>query len=359
MEISMIDIPFKSLKKGLYFTDIHFGRKSNSPEHNQDCLNFINWLTSQVRNDPEIDYIAFLGDWHESRTALDISTMNYSYEGGKNLNNIGLPVFFLIGNHDMGSRFARDIYSTINFNEFSNFIVISEGPYVSPYHINNTLFVPFLSKDEYENLNDYNGYDLWAGHFEFKDFILTGYSVTLDHGPDITDFDSVSTILSGHFHKRQNRKNTHYIGNCFPMDFGDANDFKRGIAIFNHEDNTIKYIDWKECPKYIRCNLSSLLDEEIIIHNNSFVEIDLDIEITYQHLVALEESLRTQYQIRSLYMDESSKFILDSSTDESIKLSQTEFESISTDDLIVQLLNTVESKTLDSKLLIQTYRDLK
>ena len=54
----------KKLLRGLYFTDIHFGKKGNSDSHNQDCLTFINWFASKVK-EYEPDYIGFLGDWHE------------------------------------------------------------------------------------------------------------------------------------------------------------------------------------------------------------------------------------------------------------------------------------------------------
>ena len=32
-------------KKASLFTDIHFGLKSNSIQHNEDCLNFVKWAT--------------------------------------------------------------------------------------------------------------------------------------------------------------------------------------------------------------------------------------------------------------------------------------------------------------------------
>ena len=84
-----------SLKKGAFFTDIHFGKKANSRTHNQDCLNFIEWFCQQVREDPDIDYVGFLGDWNENRSSINIDTLGYSYQGARALNQLGLPVFFV------------------------------------------------------------------------------------------------------------------------------------------------------------------------------------------------------------------------------------------------------------------------
>ena len=47
-------------------TDIHWGAKSNSEQHNQDCLNYINWFCKEAV-DNGADHIIFLGDWFENR----------------------------------------------------------------------------------------------------------------------------------------------------------------------------------------------------------------------------------------------------------------------------------------------------
>jgi DNA repair exonuclease SbcCD nuclease subunit len=106
-------------------TDIHFGAKNNSTQHNEDCLNYLKWFCDNVKHN-NVDNIIFLGDWFENRSTLNISTMHYSYMGAKMLNELGIPVYFVIGNHDLYHRHTRDIYSTIHFNEFSNFQVITE-----------------------------------------------------------------------------------------------------------------------------------------------------------------------------------------------------------------------------------------
>lgn len=340
------------LKKGAFFTDIHFGRKSNSSIHNQDCLDFIDWFIKQVKNDKSIDYIGFLGDWHESRSALDISTQNYSYEGAKRLNGLGLPVFFIVGNHDMGSRHTRNIYSTIPFNEFENFVVINEITEIDNI-LGGAIFCPFLSKDEYDSLIPYTNKQLWAGHFEFKGFVLTGYSFKLEHGPDHTEFNKVGTILSGHFHKRQRRDNTHYIGNSFPMDFGDANDIARGMAIYDHVDNSVSYINWLDCPKYIKCKLSQLLDNTMSLVDNSYVDVDVDVPVTYEELGLLEFAYHEKFKLRSFKLDETSKFIQENTqSDQELNIADG-----TTDELIVSMLRETDSSKFDIDLLVELYRN--
>ena len=57
---------YNLFKKAALFTDIHFGLKSNSQLHNEDCLNFIKWATAKAKEEGcETGF--FLGDWHNHR----------------------------------------------------------------------------------------------------------------------------------------------------------------------------------------------------------------------------------------------------------------------------------------------------
>jgi len=47
-------------KKAAVFTDIHFGLKSNSLQHNQDCANFVDWFITKAKNESGTDpYLRF------------------------------------------------------------------------------------------------------------------------------------------------------------------------------------------------------------------------------------------------------------------------------------------------------------
>jgi DNA repair exonuclease SbcCD nuclease subunit len=116
-------IPQKFKKLGMC-TDIHFGRRNNSRVHNQDCVDFLEWFADNIRQAGDYSHICFLGDWFESRSAINIDTMEYSYRGLQILNDIGLPIYFVVGNHDLHKRTTRDVHSVRMFNEMSNFKVI-------------------------------------------------------------------------------------------------------------------------------------------------------------------------------------------------------------------------------------------
>jgi DNA repair exonuclease SbcCD nuclease subunit len=232
------------LKKGAMFTDIHFGKHNNSEEHNKDCIDFISWFCEEVQNDNSIDHIWFLGDWHEHRSAINAFTLQQSFYAAKMLNELNIPVFFIVGNHDMASRNTRTTFTTEIFEPLSNFILLDDIQVIKNIH-GKVLAVPFLKEEEYPNLINYNS-PVVMGHLELKGFRVSGSSNVMEHGPDASNiFKNKKRVFSGHFHARQSKDNVHYIGNTFPMDFSDANDSKRGMAIYDFVNDDLVYKDWQ------------------------------------------------------------------------------------------------------------------
>lgn len=349
----------KKLLKTASFTDIHFGCKSNSEQHNTDCENFIDWFCDNVRKDPSIDNIVFMGDWFENRSALNVMTMNYSYRCAKKLNDLGLPVFFIIGNHDLYHRHTRALYSTINFQEFTNFIVINEPTVIEDLGVGNgSLVCPYMFHHEYPELLKFSHCSTWWGHFEFKGFVVTGHSVKMPTGPDPIDYTGPKRIFSGHFHKRQTERHVIYIGNTFPTNFGDAGDNNRGMAVYDHTNDSIKFFDWIDCPKYMKVSLSELLDEEIDLYTNSRVKCLIDVPITFEESSVVRQTYMERYALREFIMEES-RAITDALTSTDTELENLDLDVNSVDDLVVKMLSDIKSELITNSKLIEIYSQLK
>jgi len=346
----------KSLKKGIYLTDIHFGKQGNSDVHNQDCLNFLNWVANIVKNDSSIDYIGFLGDWNESRSAINISTLKYSYEGAKILNSLGLPVFFLVGNHDIAMKHSRELFSTMPYREFTNFRIIDQ-PAIIDNIADGILLCPYLFDDEYPTLVKYLDVPFWGGHFEFKDFIVTGYNVRMQTGPDIQDFVGPKHIVTGHFHKRQSCKNVTYIGNTFPMDFGDAGDNERGVMIYDHYSDNMSFKNWEHCPKYIKTTLSALLDGNVQMYNEARVKCVSDIPISYEESTQIQKTFTDQYKLRDFLIEESLE--LDTVLSETASQLDDDTKLFNVGDLIVHMIQNINTDHIDNNMLLDIYRNLR
>lgn len=335
-------------------TDIHFGRQNNSEIHNQDCINFISWFCEQVKADKEIDCIFFLGDWHEHRAAINGMTLHYSQSGANMLNDLNIPIYFVVGNHDCYYRNSRDIYTTVIFEKLSNFILVDEPTVIEE---NKCVVAPFLFEEEYpEFFNKFQKYEIFAGHFEFKGFVLTGETAIKEHGPDPSDYKKPKRIFSGHYHRRQSKGNVFYIGNTFPADFSDANDTERGMAVYDFRTDDLKFIDWEDCPKYIKTKLSDLLDKpKKILDKNARVKVIVDQAISLTENNELKKVFTEKYNLREIVLEERVNTEVEL-TDIEQEIEDLKLESVN--EIIPELLKRVKSEKIDSNELIKLYRSL-
>jgi DNA repair exonuclease SbcCD nuclease subunit len=335
----------------IQFTDIHFGARGNSEEHNLDCLDFLQWFCQKAKQE-KATHVAFLGDWFENRHAISVKTLHYSQEGAKMLNALGLPVYFLIGNHDLHQRNNRDIFSTSHFNEFSNFVLIDK-----PTELTRDLFaVPFLFKHEYaEMASEINKYKYVLGHFEFKDFIISGSSNKMEHGPEIELYHKPLFIFSGHYHKRQRKGNTVYIGNCVPSNFGDAGDSDRGCALLDSQTNSLQFYDWEDAPLYEYTTLSKVISGDVIYKPKTRVLCRLDMQLPYTEVQHIRQEMIDIFSLRDFTVEEEAiakQDILEQTLD--VEFSGNLHTEIKT--MIRQ--GVLGANTVDNEFLVELYEEL-
>ena len=282
------------------FTDIHFGARSNSDQHLQDCLDYIDWFCDLVKRE-KATHIAFLGDFFESRNAINVRTLKAASTACRKLNALGIPNFFLVGNHDLYHRSHRAIFSTDQFKDQKNFVIVNE-----PLEITPEIFAtPFLFKDEYPLLADQiNSYKYVLGHFEFRNFVVSGSDRRLDTGPDASAFTGPKYLLTGHFHKRQLNKNVIYIGNTFPTTYGDAGDSERGAAMLETDTEELVFFNYDNAPLFYKTRLTTVLAGEVHFADQGRVRCLLDTEVGYSDVQALREEMMETFKLREFSVEE-------------------------------------------------------
>lgn len=344
------------LLKAAVFTDQHFGRKNWSEIHNQDCTDFITWFYENVKNDPTIDHVIFLGDFFENRNNLNIATLNSAYSAVKLLDTLGLPVFFIIGNHDLYYRHNRTVYSTIVFQSLKNFQLIDTPIFLDYVGKKGALFAPFLFPHEFiEHRDLINRSDIVWGHLEYAGFIITGENNKKEHGPDPDDYKGPRRIFSGHYHKRQHSNNIIYTGNSFAMDFADANDFDRGYAVYDYTKDDIQFFNWKDGPTYIDTTLSKLFENTSILLPKATVHCLADVDVDLEESTQLIENFMTKFKLREFKLEEPSLQVALEDTNMDISGMETE----TTDNIVVALLGRVDEPSIKCDTLIEIYNRTK
>lgn len=338
--------------KAITFTDIHFGMKNNSKQHNEDCVNFVKFMIEEAKKN-EIRVAIFMGDYFHNRSNINIQTLNYGLEVLQMLNDNFDKVYFLVGNHDMYHKNKRDITSINMAKVYNNIVFINEIT-----TIKDCTFIPFMIDDEYKQLPHIKSKYVF-GHLELPGYLLNKMVEMPDCGKENEDsFSSCEYVFSGHFHKRQAKLTRHgtkivYTGNCFPHNFSDTWDDARGVMILEHGKEP-RFKAWEHAPKYRTFTLSEFLSNpQYYAQDDTINKVLIDVNISTDEISFIREIFSSQYNIREF------NAVANKQNIKELLESEQEFENTeSVDEIVIQQIMELDSTMFDKSLLIQIYNSL-
>jgi DNA repair exonuclease SbcCD nuclease subunit len=333
-------------KKVAVCTDIHFGLKSNSLVHNQDCEQFIDWFIETAKAQG-CETGMFLGDWHHHRASINLQTLNFSLRSLEKLSAAFERFYFIPGNHDLYYRDKRDIQSAEWARHIPNIEIINDF-----YKEGDVSIVPWLVGDDHKKLGKISAKYMF-GHLELPHFYMNAMVAMPDTG-EIKEgaFNGVEKVFTGHFHKRQTRGNITYMGNCFPHNYADAGDDARGMMIIEWGQDPV-FHTWPGQPRYRVYNLSDVLrTPENLLLANMHCRVNLDIDISYEEATFIKETFVGTYNLRELTLLP----VKNADIGQDIILGNIKFESI--DSIVTSQLTNIASDHYDPNLLLDIYRHL-
>lgn len=326
------------------FTDIHFGNKNNSKQHNRDCADFVDWFIEQSE---DCETCIFLGDWHHHRSSVNVSTLNHSVENVGKLSRAFKQVYMIMGNHDLYYREKRDLNSLPYAGLFDN-VTLVEDMLVQ----DDIALVPWLVGDEWKNLQKTKCRYMF-GHFELPFFKMNAMVEMPDHGSlNAEHLQGPEYVFSGHFHKRQSKGNVHYLGSPFGHNYADTWDDDRGMMKLEW-NGVPEYIDYPG-PRYRTVPLSRLIDEpEKILNEHTYCRATLDINISYEEASFIKETFSQQYNVREIALIPSKK---EEHAQDWKVVDDIEVENV--DQIVYNSLNAVDSEMINKKILVDIYNSL-
>ena len=333
-------------KKVAVLTDIHIGLKSNSNIHNEDCLNFVKWFIETAKEN-NCDTVIMTGDWHNNRASINIVSLNYSLQCLELLSSNFDQLFFIPGNHDLYYRDKRDVNSVAWAKHLPNITIVNDF-----LTIGDVTFAPWLVGDDHKRIKKASGKYMF-GHFELPGYLMNAM-VAMPESGEIRreDFVGFEHVYSGHFHKRQTKKNITYLGNCFPHNYADAGDDDRGMMILEWGKEP-EFHAWPNQPMYRVFQLSDVLKHtEQMLKPNMHVRVNLDIDISYEEATFIKETFIDTYKLREITLIPAKVTEL---SEYEIQGNIT-FESV--DQIVFGQLNSIESEQFNKNLLLDIYRNL-
>ena len=333
-------------KKAAIFTDIHFGLKSNSQVHNEDCLAFVKWATDKAK-ELGCDTALFLGDWHNNRASINIVTLNYSLRALEHLNANFSNVYFIPGNHDLYYRDKRDIQSVEWARHLPNIHICNDW-----FNSGDVVIAPWLVGDDHKLIPRLKGKYVF-GHFELPHFFMNAMVKMPDHGElKRASFSNIEHVFTGHFHKRQTHKNITYIGNCFPHNYADADDDERGLTVLEWGKEP-EFHAWPDQPTYRVLGLGAILNHaDKILKPKMHVRVNIDIDISYEEANFIKETYMQSHSLREITLIPQKNVNLEEYTIQG----NVAFESV--DQIVTNQITNIESNQFDSRLLLDIYRNL-
>lgn len=331
--------------KTVVFTDCHFGLRHNSPEHNQDIIEFLLWMIS-IAKEKGAETCIFMGDYHHHRNSVNAQTQDFMIKGMQLLNDNFIKTYFLVGNHDLYFRENRSI-TTAKFATLFPNIVLIDKPTVE----GNVALIPWLIEDEWKVITDIESKYVF-GHLELPGFKMNAMVEMPDHGAlNSSHFINQEYIFSGHFHKRQTKGKINYIGNPFGHNYSDVWDFERG-AMYLEWDKEPVFLNYTEGPRFININLAALLENpDLYLKPKTYLQVTLDVDITYEEASFLRETFLSQYNVREFKLVKSQE-------DELSKDYATDITFKTVNQIVVEQLSNIESDSFDVKLLVEIYNRL-
>jgi DNA repair exonuclease SbcCD nuclease subunit len=276
-----------------------------------------------------------------------MQTLQYSLRSLEKLSAAFDRFYFIPGNHDLYYRDKRDIYSTEWARHIPNIQIVNDW-----FTDGDVTIAPWLVGDDHKRVPKLKSKYVF-GHFELPHFKMNAMVDMPDHGEiSADDFGGVDRVFSGHFHLRQQRKNIHYIGNCFPHNYADAGDANRGMMTLSWGDKP-EYHAWPDQPLYCVTKLSTLLDSaNKILVPNMHVRVELDIDISYEEASAVKDTFVKNHGLREMSLIP----IKNNSVDADMAPGDIKFESV--DQIVTDQLTNIESDFFDPKLLLKIYQNL-
>lgn len=259
--------------KSAVFSDLHLGIHNNSEDWHNIALNWADWITADMKKRGIVD-VLFLGDFFDNRSEISVQTMHVASEILDKFKDFN--IIMVVGNHDAYYKNRSDVHSLGLVNGYKNITVVDKNLTFSAFG-KDLLFVPWNNE-----LAD-GKFDYIFGHFEIQSFKMNNYKVC-DKGLQVMDFLASKTdrVFSGHFHRRDDKKynegSIYYVGNTFPMDFGDTDNIK-GYYILDIESGKLAFVENTISPKFKKLTLSALKSYTKEDVEGNIVKLIIDLEV--------------------------------------------------------------------------------
>ncbi|EHY1460187.1 metallophosphoesterase [Escherichia coli] len=182
------------------------------------------------------------GDIFDVRKAITHKTMEFAREIVQMLDDAGITLYTVVGNHDMHFK------NTLTPNASTE--LLAKYPNVKVYDKPTTVdfdgclidLIPWMCEENTGEILEHiktSSASFCVGHWELNGFYF--YKGMKSHGLEPDFLKTYKEVWSGHFHTISEAANVRYIGTPWTLTAGDEND-PRGFWMFDTETERMEFI---------------------------------------------------------------------------------------------------------------------
>lgn len=227
------------------------------------------------------------GDWFDVRSAISHKCMEFNREIAEKIEEAGIEVDVIVGNHDMHFKNKITPNACIEvLSQFKNFRVYDK-PTTVIYDDVEIDLIPWICEENQQEIMNFvekTKSRYCVGHFELSGFYF--YKGLKSHGDDPQFLRKYKKVWSGHFHTQSENRNVQYLGTPWSLTSGDEND-PRGFWIFDTETEESEFVQnetmWHRRIEY-PCSINPKTFENLSVRvfvtkmDNSFGKFETALE---------------------------------------------------------------------------------
>lgn len=276
----MIKTEFYDFDRIFLLSDLHFGIKSNSLEWFENQMDyFYNFYIPYIEeNKTNKSILVICGDTFDNKELIDIFVQNKVVDLFVQISKM-LPIYFILGNHDIYKRDDVDINSLdVSFSRIKNVNIINNNLILNSSNKKVLMLSWNVNYAELRDIIEKESPDYAFCHSNILGF-KNDNMTSITHGIDLKNIKN-TLIFSGHIHKRQGSNNIIYLGSPYHTKRSDIGNRKGVYYIDTLNDRVdFKYNDYS--PIFQKINNKDVIkllkenniNELVNIFNNNYTDI--------------------------------------------------------------------------------------
>jgi len=259
----------------------------------------INYLSKleEYATQYKIKTIIFGGDVFEKASKIRNEVFVPFFLKLMELKEKGFELYFILGNHDI-------------FNDYNDSIVETFAPFGTVIKDSATLTIDNFQYDLLSYTKDEtkipNKSKVLLTHLSIADFQFdNGYEADQKNGMSTDLFSNYDLVVSGHFHRHQEKKNIVYVGSPFQHNFGEEGQQKGFLVL---DKDSYQFVEYNEAPTFLTIKAEDFLKYD---YKNKFVQVEITNKV--ENFIKLKHILydKGAIEVKSYFKKQNEDILLD------------------------------------------------